>query len=430
MGEGQASRPREAATVPAPRGRSTPRAAIVAAGAGARGAFEAGALSVLVPWLAERGLRPTVFVGTSAGAINAALLAATADLEPHESGQELLKLWRGLSLRKVFRSPLFSAPDTAATYIGQLVGRGHVVSLLDTTPLSAFAERAFAPYVQPLRSNVQTGRVEALALVATDAQGRSTVFADLAPDTRLPRTNRGRAIDYRSISVTFRHILASSAIPVLFRPVEIDGAYYIDGGVRLNTPLAPAVALGATHVAVVATHPETSPATPPPQPQPRAPDLIDSIVAMLGSMLADRMVEDLHTLDKLNSNVDGGPARLIPRLFVGPSARHELGELAANVYDERHRGRRVVNELDFRALHGLIGAREKGNGELLSYMFFDTAFIEAAIQLGVRYARNKTGGGSPWRRSSMAGPARGNQGRTPVDDELNHAPARANRSAR
>ncbi len=40
-------------------------------------------------------------------------------------------------------------------------------------------------------------------------------------------------------------MLASSAIPVLFRPVEIDGAYYVDGGVRLNAPLAPAVALAA-----------------------------------------------------------------------------------------------------------------------------------------------------------------------------------------
>ena len=401
-GEDLATEQREAATEPRTHGRSSPRVAIVAAGAGARAAFEAGALSLLVPWLAECGRRPTVFVGTSAGAINAALLAATADLEPNDSAQKLLKFWRGLSVRKSYRSPLISAPDMAANYVGQLVGRRRVVSLLDTSPLVAFAERAFAPYVQALRNNVETGRVQALALVATDARERSTVFADLAPEVRLPRTNRGRAIDYRASRVTLRHILASSAIPVLFRPVEIDGAYYTDGGVRLNTPLAPAVALGATHVAVVATHPESYPATPPPPPESRAPDVVDSIVAVLGSVLADRMVEDLHTLDKLNSNVNGGPGRLIPRLFVGPSTRQEIGELAARVYEERHRGRRVVSELDFRALRGLIGGHGKGNGDLLSYVFFDGAFVEAAIQLGIRYARNKTGGGSPWQPSSMA----------------------------
>jgi NTE family protein len=372
------------------------RVAVVAAGAGARGAFEAGALSVLVPWLAERGMRPTVFVGTSAGAINAALLAASAHRKPSDAASALLEFWRGLGVREVYRSPIVSGPSTLATYARQLVGRGHAVSLLDTSPMLKFAEQTFAPLQADLRKNIDRGRVEALALVATDRGQRTVVFADLAPGVALPKGNPGRAIDYRPTKATFRHVLASSAIPVLFRPVEIDGAYYTDGGVRLNAPLTPAVALGATHVAVVATHPESYPGAPPERPQSRPPDAVDSIVAVLGSLLADRMVEDLHTLDLLNHNADGGRVRQIPRLFVGPGARDEIGALAANAYEARHRGRRAAAELDFRVLHSLIGPREKGNGELLSYVFFDPAFAEDAIQLGIRYARNKTGGGSPW----------------------------------
>jgi NTE family protein len=374
----------------------------VAAGAGARGAFEAGALSVLVPWLAERGLRPTVFIGTSAGAINAALLAATANREPTDAAQALLEFWRGLTVRKVYRSPIVSAPGTLAAYVGQLVGRGHVVSLLDTSPLLGFAERTFEPLAPELRKNIDTGLVQALALVATDASERTRVFIDLAPTVEHPKPNPGRAIDYEATKVDHRHVLASSAIPALFRPVEIDGAYYTDGGVRLNTPLAPAVALGTTHVVVVATHPETYAAPPPPRPQSRPPDVVDSMVAVLGSVLADRMVEDLHTLDKINRNVDGGPARLIPRLFVGPNTRHEIGELAAKAYTARHRGPRAVVELDFRLLHALIGACEKGNGDLLSYLFFDEAFISDAIALGIRYARNTLGRGAPWQPAPTA----------------------------
>jgi len=118
------------------------------------------------------------------------------------------------------------------------------------------------------------------------------------------------------------------------------------------------------------------------------------------------MIEDLHTLDKLNANANGSPARLIPRLFVGPKTRHEVGELAAKVYGERYQGRHVVNEFDFRALHALVGTREKGNGDLLSYVFFDKAFHEAAIQLGIHYARNKTSGAAPWQPSpAVAQPA-------------------------
>lgn len=393
-GDDQAEGPAGAAARTDPGSKQ--RVAVVAAGAGARGAFEAGALSVLVPWLAEHGMRPTVFVGTSAGAINAALLAANAHLEPAAAASALLEFWRGLGVRKVYRSPLVSAPGTLATYIGQLIGHSHVVSLLDTSPMLTFAEQVFEPLEPDLRKNIKSGRVQALALVATDRAQRTMVFTDNAPHVPVPNGHPGRAIDYRATEVSFRHVLASSAIPVLFRPVEIDGAYYTDGGVRLNTPIAPAVALGATHVAVVATHPETYPDAPPPQPQSQPPDAVDSMVAVLGSVLADRMVEDLHTLDKLNRIADGKRVRRIPRLFVGPSARDEIGELATKVYEDRHSGRRAAAELDFRALHSLIGAREKGSGDLLSYVYFDPAFAEDAIQLGIRYARDKTQGADPW----------------------------------
>src|SRR3954469_6186922 len=52
---------------------------LVLAGGGARGAYEIGALSILLPWLErEHGQRPEVVVGTSVGALNAAYIAATA----------------------------------------------------------------------------------------------------------------------------------------------------------------------------------------------------------------------------------------------------------------------------------------------------------------------------------------------------------------
>jgi len=374
------------------------RVAVVVAGAGARGAFEAGALSVLLPWLDKQELRPTIFVGTSAGAINATLLAATAQLPAEQAADKLLELWRSLTIREVFRSPLRSGPRTLLTYVGQVLGRAHVVSLLDTTPLLSFAERAFAGFDSELRSNIDTGKVQALALVATDADERTAVFVDLPSAVAPPPPNLDRAIDYRPTRVGFRHVLASSAIPVLFRPIEIDGAYYTDGGVRLNTPLAPALALEATRVVVVATHPMSYPPAAAPTPQIRPPDAVDSTAAILGSLLADRMVEDLHTLDTFNEHTKGTTIRSVRRLFVGPSTRRELGELAARLYAERHSGRRVIRELDFQLAHALLGRAEKGDGDLLSYMLFDPVFIEEAIQLGISHAHEALDSSpSPWR---------------------------------
>jgi NTE family protein len=372
------------------------RVAMVAAGAGARGAFEAGALSVLIEWLEANKLRPSVFVGTSAGAINATLLAATAHLEASDSGARLLEFWRSITIRDVFRSPVRTVLSNVPTYLGQLLGISHVVSLLDTSPLVGFAERTFPSFAEALVDNIARGKVEALALVATDAGERTVVFADLTPGMAVPPPNVGRAIAYRPTHVTYRHVLASSAIPVLFRPIEIDGAYYTDGGVRLNVPLTPAIALGATQVVVVATHPDKPP-PPPPVTQSAPPDVVDSIAGALGSLLADAMVEDIHTLDMLNEHAtQGGPAKLIPRVFVGPHTRHELGQLAARLYAERHQGRRAIREFDFRLAHWLLGRAEKGDGDLLSYVLFDEAFLDQAIQLGMRYARNILGAGEPW----------------------------------
>jgi len=67
--------------------RETPDpVALVLAGGGARGAYEAGALSVLLPVLEDRGQRPRILVGTSVGALNTSFLAANAHLPTKEVG--------------------------------------------------------------------------------------------------------------------------------------------------------------------------------------------------------------------------------------------------------------------------------------------------------------------------------------------------------
>ena len=96
-------------------------------------------------------------------------------------------------------------------------------------------------------------------------------------------------------------------------------------------------------------------------------------------------------------------------------------ELAARLYAERHRGRGAIRELDFRIAHALLGRAETGDGDLLSYILFDEAFVEQAIQLGIQYARRKVAARSPspWlpplgRSSKPVGKAKG----LPLDTEL------------
>lgn len=373
--------------------------AVVVAGAGARGAYEAGALSVLIPWLTEHGRKPSVFVGTSAGAINAVLFAAVAHCKNQaQAAQEVLNAWRSLTPHtKVFRSPCRSAlVKTLPAYLKQIADNGHVVSLLDTTPMLKTAQAIFTPErARQLRHNIhgKNGAVKAVAVAATSDTERTTVFIDKRHDWPVAAPDPGRAIDYEFTPLTTDHVLASCAIPVFFPPVTVNGRAYIDGGVRLNTPLEPAINLHADEVVVVATHPATYPT---PDGVARTRDAVDGIVTLLDTVLADRMVEDLHTLERINQAVravgqsirlPSTELRYVRPTFVGPTSRHELGQLAEDVFDSSYGTRHPLHSLDLWLLHWLIGAREQGAGDLLSYLFFERDFVNAAIALGICHAQ-------------------------------------------
>ena len=97
--------------------------AVVVAGAGARGGYEAGVLSVLVPRLYNAGVKSPMFVGTSAGAINATIFAALSHLPPDEQAQQALQVWRTITVSDVFRSPIRGSPRVAARFAAQLLPR-------------------------------------------------------------------------------------------------------------------------------------------------------------------------------------------------------------------------------------------------------------------------------------------------------------------
>src|SRR6188768_1815756 len=91
---------------------SKPKVALVLAGGGARGAYEIGALSELLPVLEQRDERPDIVVGTSVGALNAAFLAATADRPAADVIEQGNRIWEEVSFDDVLR-PLVGAEEIA-----------------------------------------------------------------------------------------------------------------------------------------------------------------------------------------------------------------------------------------------------------------------------------------------------------------------------
>lgn len=375
--------------------------AIVLSGGGARGAYEAGALSVLLPALEAAGQRPTIFIGTSTGAINATAFASLQHLPAVEACGITLNLWRQITPRDVFRLSLPKRPG----------------SLLNSSPLvESLAQRI---NWDRLHENIATGRVRALGIVATTwTSMRTTVFVEGAPDTKCPENDEVRAIDYVPISrLDPQHVRASSAIPVVFPPVFITAPapsadWYIDGGIRLNTPIKPALELRAARVIVIATAPEFAAEADATTPQ-RPPGIASAAARLFSTLLDDRMLEDLRNLARRNVGATpvgkAGDDR-VPYLFVGPPPGEAdlfarlVGDILEGHTASSHVHGKRLRQLVRRAM-GKLTARDHGAREIMSHLFFNRDFADGAIRLGQRDARRTLAddGTLAWRNGLPSG---------------------------
>lgn len=383
---------------------------VVCAGAGARGAYEAGALSVLLPrLLREFPDEPVVLVGTSAGAINAALFAGVLDRgrPPEEAVGDALGLWCQARPSQVFTGLRSTAPRLAVRYGLELLGLPAMDSLLDSSPLRRTMERELD--WGRLHANLAgDGRIHAAAVVATDCtDGGTRVF--LEGPVAVPPPDHGRDLVYRSVPLEAVHVQASAAIPVAFLPVEIPGdgssAWYVDGGVRLNAPIKPALDLGATRIVVVATTPD------PDSPQygrsaGRTHDVFSVALVALRSLLIDRMAQDVRHLRQVNALVAAAgaghlaasprsrPYLHVPNLYFGPHHPDALGNAARRVFDRYYRGP-AGRLADLGTLATLLGGLRGDHAELFSFLFFDGRFHSVLIDMGRRDAERALRSG--WR---------------------------------
>ena len=402
-----------------------PQIGLVLSGGGARAAYEAGALSVLLPVLERHGERPNVYVGTSVGAINAAYLAGAGSISMEEATVGALERWREVSKGAVIKPILLrQAPLVALRYMGEILSVPGVrlPSLLDPTPLQANLSR-WVDW-QVLHKNVRDKRVEAVAVVATAARtGRTVVFVESMTKRKL---HESHVIDYVHARLTHEHVRASAAIPILFPPVRINKpaearGWYFDGGTRLNTPIKPALDLGVDRLIVIGMDAVTDPPHEPGRyEEAEPPDFGDGALHVLQGMLVDPIVEDMRILGNINMFFAGGngdakgsaaarryrkargkpPYRSVPYIFVAPERRGAIGELAREVFDSRYGGLKGLRSPDFRLLNRLIGGESPTHGELLSYLFFDQDFIEELIRMGQADARRWLNSGpgpdEPW----------------------------------
>jgi len=390
---------------------------IVLSGGGMRGAYEVGVVLGIMEVL---GRRPSddplfrVFAGTSVGAINATFFAAHAHRGDH--GASLLRdVWRDLKLKDhALMRPLglFRLPPLAKRVLAPWIDGIKTTSLLDTRALEEVVRRS-VDWTQ-LHKNVSSGKVTALLVAALHVvSGRTTVFAELAPDTQYTPSRDERRIS-RFVQIEADHVLASAAIPLLFPTRRVGPHDYCDGGLRFNTPIAPAIRAGADRLVVVSVLRERST---------READIAESMAPpvdgrdltpfflvgkLLNALLLDPVQYDLQVLERLNQLVGvlesalspeqlervqrvlagsrGLGYRRIPTLIFTPS--QDLGRVAGRYL----RTSLELTELGALARHLVKRAARDDPGQeadWASYLLFDGGFAEKLIEIGREDAHAK-----------------------------------------
>ena len=375
---------------------------LVLTAGGARGAYQAGVLKRLGELRALRD-RPSPFAvvtGASAGAINGSLLAARSGRFA-EATREIARVWSELRVEEVFRTNLLSLACTAASLgrdfaLGGLLGHTTTRSLFDTQPLEHLLERIFPP--RGIADAIRRGHLYAVAVTATSYHsGRSFTFIEGRAGHPVWVKSRRLVLP---VTLTHRHVLASSAIPGVFAPVRVvshaGDLWFGDGGLRLVTPLSPAIRLGATHLLAVGVRSsraadalareETGVCPTPGDGGPRlpCPPLAQILGVFLNAIFLDHLDADLDHLRRMNELVASAPpgdAAREPMRSVTPLAISPSEDLALVAQRFAHRMPRLLRYL----LEGL-GTPDAQSADLMSYLLFDARYTQALVESGYRDA--------------------------------------------
>ncbi len=356
---------------------------LILSGGGARAAYQVGVLKAIHKILPKDSANPyDVIAGTSAGAINGVALASYA--ENYRIGmRHLERIWTGFSPEQIYRTDLLSITRSLLRLLRTtLIGRRYKhdkVSVLDNTPLKNLLSQVIQ--FDNIQKAIDNGALHAMSVTGSGLEsGESVSF--FQGHYSIVNWQRHRRIGYRS-RVGVDHLLASSAIPMIFPSIQINKEYYADGAVRQLAPISPALHLGAEKVLVIGVsgvahkRKDTVQSTGYPTPA-------KILGHMLNAAFLDSMETDVERLQRINRTVNMIPENVrkkhgmelkpIDLLEINPSA--SLDEIAGRHAHELPRALRLF-------LGGSGNTSRNGSG-ILSYLLFSKGFCKDLIALGYK----------------------------------------------
>lgn len=354
---------------------------LILSGGGARGAYQVGVLKAIAEILPPRICNPfPIICGTSAGAIIAATLASHAH-RFRLGVRGLENVWSNLSADQVFRTEFASFLWMLLRWIipGFTVGfTPRNSALLDNTPLRHLLTLVMNQ--RAIQAGIDAGYLKALCITASSYnQGESVTFFQARDGVE--SWDRVRRFGVPT-TIGVEHLMASSAIPLLFPAQAIGDCFYCDGALRQLAPLSPAIHLGAKKVLVVGVSGNTTARATARESQ--YPSMAQTLGHILNSVFVDTLEGDVERMERVNRTLNamteeeraerGIHLRPVDVLKVYPT--QPIDEIASAYLHRLPRSLRFF-------LRG-SGATGSSGASAVSYLLFHPEFCQALIDLGYR----------------------------------------------
>lgn len=352
--------------------------ALVLSGGGARASYQVGVLKALAEVAPD--LRFQIITGVSAGAINTVSLAANPGALG-TAAADLERQWNRLTSDQVYRLRPVSVAGALVRLFWHALTRERegppaFRGVMEMEPLRTFLETAVD--LRGIGRNIEAGRLRAVALSATSyTTGWTTTFVQASAE--IPMWRRAQRMAVRA-EITFDHLLASAAIPLIFPAVTLGTEFFGDGSVRQHAPLAPAIHLGARRILAIGMRRRPAPAVPVRSDPADYPSAAQVAGLLLHSIFLDALETDAERLERINRTLRRLPAeaespdqlRPIDLLMLRPS--RDLGVMAGDYPIELPA---VV-----RSVVRAIGGERAQASDFLSYLMFDPPYTTDLMQLG------------------------------------------------
>ncbi len=361
----------------------SPRTGLILSGGGSRAAYQIGVLRAIADVLPKHHPNPFhVISGTSAGALNATSLASHA-WRFSTAVRRLEYVWNNLRSDQIYDPEsgnlLGSASGVLLSTLGTSKTNDKPVALFDNQPLSTLLSRVIRfPRIQ---HNIDAGLLDAISVTCSAfSTGESVSFYQAMhgfQDWSGPHRIGRRA------HITIEHLMASSAIPLIFPPVKIGNRYFGDGAIRQLAPTSTALKLGARKLLVIGISGNRTKA-PLEDEMNEPPTLLQMLGHIMNSAFVDTLENDIEFLRHMNSVLTLVPTNI--REQLGPQLHEiELLEIspskALNVLANEY-----ADELP-KPLSRYI--KPGGSGTILSLILFEKGFCRALMQLGYEDAMKK-----------------------------------------